>query len=1132
MGELQRALVFSLYCLFISTVRSYVPPGQTHPPSITRQSDDQLIIFKKGLSRQIVCVASGNPEPTYEWTKNGRPFNPEANTDVDQERGLGTLTFSDPVSEDQGVYQCRAINEYGTALTQKVTLLEAVMDPFPGNPVVTPKQVRPTVGQSLKLPCDSPRSIPASDVVWNIRKDRVPESSRVTMDYEGNLYFANIIPDDAQNGKSYICAVTNNFIRTTVQGGDSQIEPQGTIAQARRNSPVLLYSSPTTIIKMRGETLRMKCIFGGYPTPTITWRRMRGSPRYQQSQHGHEIVIEDIQEADEGTYLCEGNNGVNPSAYREFQVTVEGKPYWIEKPTDTNIEEQETKIFRCEAGGKPIPNVMWFINGEKLEDIPASSRRSLINGGMALQFKSLQTADTCVVQCNVTNEHGYIFASAYLNVLAEAPIFLTEPPKYIKKVVDQKVNLTCRVFGAPIPQITWEKEGQLLSGGRHTVTADGDLVIEDLRLDDSGHYLCKARNTYGNIQASGELVVREKTVIDNPPTDQVVAIGEEAVLSCGATTDAAEEHKLRIYWLKDDQPINLNIDRRLTLSNDWSLVINPASRNDNARYTCVAGNGLDEDKREATLTVEAPPEPPTNVILNSCSTRSASISWTPGPPNNAPIQQYFIEYNNSRNPDQWLEIKTVNVPYTSAVVELFPYMTFNFRVKAANRIGTSQPSSHTSTLCRTPADVPARQPGNPEIQDYDSDSLYLVWDALDETELNGPGFHYLITYRRLDQPNAPEMTKKIDDFTKKEALIESETYVPYEITIEAVNEMGTARKPAEKIIGFSGEGVPNAIPQNFRLDHKYPPTDSTANFLWDAIDATHEAVQGFFVGYEMKWWPEDDPKDTSVVVVPINNPNNELRDLKNRRIGRQVLQYVSGTLEQLPPFTSVVAQVAVRNKKYTGEPSNSVIFRTDEGAPSAVQDFKVFRKGPVHLELSWELPAFPNGNILGYDIAYRNINNTRSRGDDVLDTTKTLSIDDPSQMKVKLLDLDPVTNYRVLLYARTGAGRGEEAVLEEMTLAMGFPERPDLVTVSGPTSMTVTWVPADENPGYGFYVEYKKPDETTWSKTPIETEKDYIVLTRLDPATEYEVRVVAVNGEGYETPSIMKAPRTAGTGTY
>lgn len=94
-----------------------------------------------------------------------------------------------------------------------------------------------------------------------------------------------------------------------------------------------------------------------------------------------------------------------------------------------------------------------------------------------------------------------------MNVLALAPE-ITEPPQDVDIVDRRTTLLTCRVFGAPKPEVKWVRAGRELTGGRYTVLDNGDLEIQDVQFNDEGEYTCYASNKFGNVEASGSLRVK------------------------------------------------------------------------------------------------------------------------------------------------------------------------------------------------------------------------------------------------------------------------------------------------------------------------------------------------------------------------------------------------------------------------------------------------------------------------------------------------------------------------------------------------------------------------------------------------------------------------------------------------
>lgn len=111
--------------------------------------------------------------------------------------------------------------------------------------------------------------------------------------------------------------------------------------------------------------------------------------------------------------------------------------------------------------------------------------------------------------------------------------------------------------------------------------------------------------------------------------------------------------------------------------------------------------------------------------------------------------------------------------------------------------------------------------------------------------------------------------------------------------------------------------------------------------------------------------------------------------------------------------------------------------------------------------------------------------------------------------------------------------------IEQTTSALGVgssvPDKPSLYIESVPTDngygkAKVTWVPnVSGTPGSHFYAEYRKVGKPSWEKTPPQTSFDNIEVGALEPNTEYEFRVVSVDGS-YETPSAAQRFDTSAGG--
>ncbi|XP_064485418.1 neuroglian-like [Ornithodoros turicata] len=99
------------------------------PPTMIKQpKQEQLYQVSQSQDEPdkpfaLECEAQGNPEPTYQWTKNNKEFDHVSyDNRISQQPHRGTLLFNKPDDVDEGLYQCRATNVHGTSVSNAVFL--------------------------------------------------------------------------------------------------------------------------------------------------------------------------------------------------------------------------------------------------------------------------------------------------------------------------------------------------------------------------------------------------------------------------------------------------------------------------------------------------------------------------------------------------------------------------------------------------------------------------------------------------------------------------------------------------------------------------------------------------------------------------------------------------------------------------------------------------------------------------------------------------------------------------------------------------------------------------------------------------------------------------------------------------
>lgn len=121
-------------------------------------------------------------------------------------------------------------------------------------------------------------------------------------------------------------------------------------------------------------------------------------------------------------------------------------------------------------------------------------------------------------------------------------------------------------------------------------------------------------------------------------------------------------------------------------------------------------------------------------------------------------------------------------------------------------IGPSLPSSH-SDICSTLSDVPHKNPDNVTGKGTTPQNLVISWTIMPQIEHNAPRFMYRVFYKRHTEDGGGDwITEDINDWKRNSLQVDNQpTYQPYKIKVMAINEKGECKKPAQIIIGHSGE---------------------------------------------------------------------------------------------------------------------------------------------------------------------------------------------------------------------------------------------------------------------------------------------------------------------------------------
>nr|XP_054751521.1 neuronal cell adhesion molecule-like isoform X2 [Lytechinus pictus] len=1110
---------FSPICLLLCI--STLTLAYDVPPSIVVQPEPVNIDTREELLMR--CEASGIPEPTYKWEKNGTFF------DVDQEVHAqlqgGNLRIYPVTKADNGIYQCFANNHLGTAMSQKILAAVAFMDQFKST---ASELVTKFVGEYHKMNCGGsgglPDSHPAAYVYWTDDSEKptpITYDARINQDLKGNLVFSNVQPSDE---KGYYCLAMNNAVGASQRSplislkiktaDDSQIPnistkkeiaPKsrrfrrentllGAVSEhfydespslhiSKRDEPpapntaaVLATKPAASEIAVRSQEFRIKCIAYGYPTPDITWmlgeEQLQSEGRVIIEEFGQELVISNVDNSDSGTYTCTATNSGGVDSFSTV-VSVESAPYFPTPPSDETKGPGESVQIDCLAQGVPSPNTVWLVNGQPYDEYAANvdpvtntdSRwevRSGVDKRATISITNLQTTDSNVFQCIATNKYREELTSVVLNVVsipARIPSF-TPVTRRLSVLQDGSAEFICHVEGRPTPTITWTFKGTALTdGGKYNI----DDVEGRLVINDA------VEVDEGVYECTAENTI-DATVYSETDDATLTVLGQTTIhvppVDLTIKEGAVATFQCEMSYDQElDRPtvIWMKGDQELEADpDDNSLRIEDAMISDSGTYTCVVKTTVDQNA---------------GTVQKVNASAELTVKGRPEPP-----QQLELRIKESEFAVDifWQPGNDNNAP--------IQYYMIQYDTKWSDMRWQSQANETVNVQVSPPyRKVLHLQP----FVDY---RFRII--AVNEIGQSEPSNE--IAPAGDPQPAAPSKnpTGVTGGGTNPQSMV---------IRWQAIHPFYYGGDDFRYVIAFKPRGSnepstfadvypdntndnPTGVIQNYIVDARKPYEEF--EFSVQSVNSVGEAPEPVtYFGFSGEAAPSAAPSGVQVVAMSAQEVNITWDPVSqedaNGQLGGYNVYYnartASGQSKQMCPQSPCMLRdlqaattYEITVKAFTGAgegpASDMVTVVTDSAPPGPVYKLTV-DPFSYRLVLNWQEPILTNGGLEGYKVKIQKV----SESSETLDEEVAFEFMPEDELTLKY-NTDPETKYRVEVRAYNEMGEGEISLKEPTTFQEGRPSKPPAPEVDGtaPDHANFTWDITNLNPTASLVeIQYK-----------------------------------------------------------
>ncbi|XP_060831291.1 cell adhesion molecule Dscam2 isoform X2 [Bombus pascuorum] len=959
-----------------------------------------LLSVHLGGNAEFRCEVSTHPQagPHFvTWYKDGRQLPGSG-------RQSELLRLNGISREDRGMYQCIVRRAEGDTAQASA---ELQLGDAP--PMLLYSFIEQTLqpGPAVSLKCSAAGN-PTPQVSWALDGFPLPTNGRFVIGQYVTVHgdvisHVNISHVMVEDGGEYSCTAENRAGKVT--------------HAARLNVYGLPYIRLIPkVTAVAGETLRLKCPVAGYPIEEIKWERAnRELPddlRQKVLKDGTLVITSVQKKGDAGVYTCSARNKQGHNARRSGDVAVIVPPKISPFTADRDLHLGERTTLTCSVTRGDLPlSISWLKDGRSMGP---SERVSVTNMD---QYNSILMIES------LSPDHNGNYSCVARNLAAEVShtqrLVVHVPPRWIVEPADVSVErnkhvaLHCQAQGVPTPTIVWKKATGSKSGEYEElreraytkILSNGTLLLQHVKEDREGFYLCQASNGIGSgIGKVVQLKVNSSPYFAAPSRLVTVKKGDTATLHCEVHGDTP----VTVIWLKGGKiELNPSTNYRVTVKREVTpdgviaqLQISSAEASDSGAYFCQASNLYGRDQQLVQLLVQEPPQPPSSLETAMVASRSINVKWQHKSQDTSEVTKYILQYKEG-DAGMWQQQEFTGPPlsYAALIDELKPATRYTIRVIAEGPAGRSVPSAEL--IVRTEPQRPAGPPINLEARALSSSEILITWSPplpeLRHGDIQGFNVGYRETSSANPSYNFSSVSGDGEEGGAELRLTGLRPYTKYTLVVQAYNQVGSGPL-SEPLFTQTMEDVPSMPPEDVRCAAL---TSQSLQVSWQPPPNTHS--NGIIQGYKLHYEPILADMWRSVDEMEVRKTN--------------VLTII---LTGLRKYTNYTIQVLAFTRVGDGVPTTVTYCQTEEDVPGSPADIKVVVSSPQALFISWLPPLEPNGIITKYNLYTRVVDGREelNHGKRTLPATSTY---------FEATDLQQHVEYQFWVTGSTRVGEGQSS---------------------------------------------------------------------------------------------------------